>query len=289
MTTPVLGRTALAVCALAMPLAAQNYGGSLICNGPIQICITKIEIHCNDQGCLGNLHCPGKIATLVPNGPLCCERLIGPDATFSIPSIPSCLQNCTRVAYIFYTCDAMPQPAVCLTVPVPGSGMSTSADLTCGTTIEGSFVLSDNPLPFAYCVGKSNSLGCTPAIGFQGNAILSSPNPFWVTGSNVINDKSGLLFYGLAPVSVPFLGGTLCVLPPLQRTPIQKLRRQHAAGRRLLGDSGCSTMNAQIQGGTDPDLVVGVTVYAQYWGRDPGLASPNDVQLSNAGTFVILP
>jgi len=45
--------------------------------------------------------------------------------------------------------------------------------------------------------------------------------------------------------------------------------------------------NAWIQGGTDPALVAGVTVYAQYWSRDPAAASATS--LSNAVRFTICP
>jgi hypothetical protein len=69
--------------------------------------------------------------------------------------------------------------------------------------------------------GKTNSLGCVPAIHWSGYASASPGSAFSITCTNVLNQKSGLLFYGYDVNSTPFQGGTLCVQSPTVRTPIQ--------------------------------------------------------------------
>lgn len=117
-----------------------------------------------------------------------------------------------------------------------------------------------------YCTAKVNSLGCTPQISSVGTPSATSPAPFLVTASNILNQKSGMLVYSLMSAATPFQGGTLCVASPLVRTSLQ------SSG----GDSGvnnCSgahtyDMRARIQGGLDPNLRAGTTVYAQWLTRD---------------------
>jgi hypothetical protein len=139
--------------------------------------------------------------------------------------------------------------------------------------------------PSGYCVGKVNSLGCTPSMGFSGSPSASSASPFIATANSVINQKTGLLFYGHSPTAFSFQGGTLCVDTPLVRTLVQ------SSGGSTSGND-CSgafafDFNARIQSGMDPALVAGAEVFAQFWSRDP--ASPSTTSLSNALRFVINP
>lgn len=138
--------------------------------------------------------------------------------------------------------------------------------------------------PAIYCTGKVNSLGCVPAINFSG-----APSPVATTGftigvSSVLSNKSGLLFYGTGGrVAAPFQGGTLCVMPPIKRTPVQ------VSGGNP-GPSDCSgafafDFNSLIASGHDASLISGVTVNAQYWYRDP--ASASTTGLSDAIEFTI--
>jgi hypothetical protein len=139
--------------------------------------------------------------------------------------------------------------------------------------------------PMAYGSAKINSQGCLPAIGSQGSASASSAAPFLVTASNVLNNKSGLLFYGYAPASQPFQGGTKLVANPVKRTPVQD-----SAGNPPPDDcSGTFSydMNARIHSGTDPNLVAGADVYCQYWSRDP--ADPDTTNLTDGLFFLISP
>jgi hypothetical protein len=123
-----------------------------------------------------------------------------------------------------------------------------------------------------YCEAQVNSQGCTPMIQGSGVPSASAPGSFLIEGVEVINQKSGLLFYGYAPKATPFLGGTKCVQAPLERTPLQ------SSGGNPFPPADCSGVlsydfNARIQSGIDPGLVAGAEVFAQYWSRDPLAAS----------------
>lgn len=117
-----------------------------------------------------------------------------------------------------------------------------------------------------YCTAKVNSLGCTPQIASIGLPSLSSPAPFLITASNVLNNKSGMLVYSLMSAATPFQGGTLCVASPLVRTSLV-----NSGGE--IGVENCSgshsyDMRARIQSGLDPNLRAGTTVYVQWLTRD---------------------
>ncbi|MCC6409121.1 MAG: hypothetical protein IT453_18325 [Planctomycetes bacterium] len=139
--------------------------------------------------------------------------------------------------------------------------------------------------PSIYCTTKTNSLWCNPAIGYTGSPTASGSTAFHVTGVNFINKKSGLLFYGSTPNGVAFQGGTLCVKLPITRTSVQ-------SSGGSTGTSDCSgtydyDFESLILAGTDPSLVTGAKVYAQYWSRDP--AAVSTTSLSNAVAFEICP
>jgi hypothetical protein len=151
------------------------------------------------------------------------------------------------------------------------------------------------PPPTTYCVSKTTGNGCSPTIGFVAGDQASATNagPFRVNGTNFINNKSCLLFYGgNGTASVPFQGGTLCVAPAIRRTP----------GTTTGGNpppNDCSgvpqiDMNLFAVGGLggspQPFLtVVGSVVNCQWWGRDPGFPAPNNTQLSNGLEYTVGP
>ena len=102
-----------------------------------------------------------------------------------------------------------------------------------------------------------------------------------------LNNRNGLLFYGYGPNNVPFLGGTLCVAPPLRRTAVQ-----NSGGNPPPNDcSGTFSFdfNQQIQSGVDPFLVAGGQANAQYWSRDPLIPDGSGASLSDAVGFEICP
>jgi hypothetical protein len=130
-----------------------------------------------------------------------------------------------------------------------------------------------------YCTGKTNSLGCVPAIGTNGVQPSKSAGNFTVTCVNAIGQKNGLLFWGFAPAAAPFQGGIKCVASPTLRTPNQP--SGGAAGScngsyAFTFDTGYLAANS-----VDP----GDTLYAQWWMRDPAIASTTG--LSNAVQFTV--
>ena len=139
--------------------------------------------------------------------------------------------------------------------------------------------------PGIYCTGKLSSAGCVPQIAISGAPSASNPAPFQIDASDVVNFKNGIVFYGFAgPTNVPFLGGTLCVVPPLRRAPLQN------SGGSPPNQKDCSgqyqfDFNAWVQSGADPFLSAGQEVNAQYWFRDP--QSSGGAGLTNATQFTI--
>jgi hypothetical protein len=142
-----------------------------------------------------------------------------------------------------------------------------------------------------YCTAKTNSLGCTPVIGFSGCSSASAGSGFVVNGTSFINNKSCLLFYGVSgQAAVPFQGGTLCVKSPIRRTP-----GTNTGGNPPPNDcSGVPTIDMNLfavggLGGTPLAAltVPGTTVDCQWWGRDPGFPAPNNTQLSDGLEFVV--
>ncbi len=136
-----------------------------------------------------------------------------------------------------------------------------------------------------YCTGKLNSLFCLPAISFEGIPSASANLPFTIGATSVLNNRTGLLYYGYATKNSPFQGGTLCVESPLRRTPVQN------TGGAASGNSCTGTMtfdmNAHIQSGVDSLLIPGQFACAQYYYRDP--ADSFTTGLTNAVSFTICP
>jgi hypothetical protein len=160
-------------------------------------------------------------------------------------------------------------------------------------TVEGNNNCNPGPPINIYCQAKTNSLGCVPAINSYGTPSATAGSGFQVIGMNVLNNKPGLLFYGVnGPASTPFQGGTLCVSPPIKRTPA-------VSSGGLPPPNDCSgvyklDMNAFAVGslgGTPlPALTTpGTQVNCQWWGRDPGFPPPNNTTLSDGMQYVVGP
>jgi hypothetical protein len=156
-----------------------------------------------------------------------------------------------------------------------------------GSDIEkGLFVwrLAGIPAPTTYCQGKANSKGCVPVIAASGSPSANSTSPFVIRASNFLNQSDGLLFYGTAEAGASFHGGTLCVKPPLQRTPVQT---SGGTGQPTIDCTGTFAFdfNLFLQSGGDPLLVPGTQVRCQYWSPDRADATGFFDSLSNALSF----
>jgi hypothetical protein len=147
--------------------------------------------------------------------------------------------------------------------------------------------------PSIYCSAKTNSLGCVPAIQGSGAPSASAGAGFTVSATQVRNNKPGLLFYSTQGAnSAPFQGGTLCVAPPIKRTPAQSAGGnpggQDCSGQYALdfnafaaGAAGGNPVPALSEPGTE--------VWCQWWGRDQGFPAPNNTTLSDGLHFQICP
>ena len=93
------------------------------------------------------------------------------------------------------------------------------------------------------------------------------------------------MFRTTGAASQLFTWGTLCVRSPLSRAPLLS-----SGGNPPPSDcSGQLAMDfkAFALSGADPGLVAGVSVWAQYWYRDPG--DVHGLGLTDAAAFTLCP
>ncbi len=139
--------------------------------------------------------------------------------------------------------------------------------------------------PTVYCTAQSNSLGCVPRVAFQGSPSLSGSASFTISAVDVRNQQNGMLIYGFNGRSaLPWLGGTLCVQPPLRRTPLLQ------SGGAAPPTNDCSGVlardfNAWARTAGDPVLFPGQHVRTQFYSRDPG--APSNLNLTDALEFYL--
>ena len=142
--------------------------------------------------------------------------------------------------------------------------------------------------PVAYCVAKPNSLGCESDLAGLGTPSATAGSGFTVRATNVRSKSAGLLVYSrTSPTMLPFLGGWLCVGPPVRRAVAA-----HSGGNT--GAPDCSGVldadfNTYAASGKDAGLVPGTDVWIQYWSRDQGFAPPDNVGLTQGLAFVLGP
>jgi hypothetical protein len=148
--------------------------------------------------------------------------------------------------------------------------------------------------PVVYCTAKVNSLGCTPQIGFTGAPSATASNGFVLSGTNVRNNKAGLLIYTNAGRdAAPFQGGFLCVAQPIKRSIAINSNGTPAPANDCSG-AYVLDMNAfgssALGGSPAPYLrVAGTVVDVQCWGRDNGFPAPGNSTLTNGLEFTVCP
>ncbi len=129
------------------------------------------------------------------------------------------------------------------------------------------------PGPTIYCQGKVNTQGCTPSLSTDPGLPSLSGAPWHVTATNLLNNKTGIFFFGFGQVNLPFQGGTLCVKPPVIRTV-----GQNSGGNPPPDD--CSGVMVLDLTTTIPASLVPNFINLEAWARDP--ADPFGSSLSNA-------
>jgi hypothetical protein len=143
--------------------------------------------------------------------------------------------------------------------------------------------LQPGSTPTVYCTAKTNSQGCTPSISGVGLPSASSGSGFVVTGSLLVPKVYGLFVYSkTGPAANPFQGGFLCIASPLRRT-----NGQTSGGAAPCSGQLSLDFNDWIQTGGDAGLVAGVTVWGQYWSRDPSASFGTN--LTDAISFTLCP
>jgi hypothetical protein len=182
-----------------------------------------------------------------------------------------------------------------LDVPMNTLGQVHKASFDNGQSWSGSLQFNDHHWKFRlfggcgsstiYCTAKTNSAGCLPSIASSGTPSASAGSGYVLSASQILDGKSGVLFYGKSgPTALPFQGGTLCAAIPLVRTTLQ-----FSGGAPPCGGAFAMDFNAWIASGKDPALVAGQQVNAQYWSRDPGFPPPENTSLTDAVEFTIAP
>ena len=157
--------------------------------------------------------------------------------------------------------------------------------------VEFTYVLA-NPSSTVYCTAKTNSLGCLPSIGSIGVPSATAGFGFIVKGSNVRNNKNGLMFYGVSgPAALPFQSGTLCVKGPIKRTGAVNSGGTAAPVNNCSGVYSLDMNSFALSAGPPLPLaalrVPGTLVYCQFWGRDPGFIAPNNTTLTDALKYTV--
>ncbi len=130
------------------------------------------------------------------------------------------------------------------------------------------FTLSGDACPpsTTYCTNLVSSNGCLPAIGSSGVASLATPAGFTVSCTAMEDNKNGILFFGFGQNTLPFFGGTLCVMPTLYRLPVQ-----NSGGTAFCTGSMSNTLADYLAHPGGGSLVIaGAVVNSQGWFRDPG-------------------
>lgn len=124
--------------------------------------------------------------------------------------------------------------------------------------------------PQTYCAAAPGLLCGLPSISTTGIPSATASSGYTISAGPARGQSAGILLYSnVGAQATPFLGGTLCVLPPLRRSAVV-----NSGGTAGACDGQYSIdRNAFAQGllGGNPATYLttrGTTVYSQWWGRD---------------------
>ncbi len=133
------------------------------------------------------------------------------------------------------------------------------------------FLRTPLPAGSTYCTATASAQGCTPQISSSGISSATATSGFVISATNVLSNKPGVLLYGVSgTAAVAFQNATLCVAPPVLRSPVVL-----SGGALPIDCSGVFSidMNAFAAGtlGGTPALelaIPGTFVYCQWWSRE---------------------
>ncbi|MCC7012412.1 MAG: hypothetical protein IT454_07630 [Planctomycetes bacterium] len=147
-------------------------------------------------------------------------------------------------------------------------------------------------IPTGYCSAQANSLGCRASLTCSGLPRAGAASGFQVTASDLLDHRVGLFVYGTSgAANAPFQGGTLCVAPPLRRTPLLDTggttSTSGVCSGALILDWSAFT-SGTLGGAPAPELALaGTAVHLQAWSRDAQASSSTN--LSGALRYTVLP
>jgi hypothetical protein len=119
--------------------------------------------------------------------------------------------------------------------------------------------------PSSYCEASASSLDCEAVIGFEGSPSLTGSDDFVVTARGLRGNRNGLMVWGHAMGDKPFMGGSLCISGPLNRTPVQSTGGSPPPAEDCSGTLSFFFTQEYMN---DQFLWHGRTVYAQFLYRD---------------------
>jgi Tol biopolymer transport system component len=141
----------------------------------------------------------------------------------------------------------------------------------------------------AYCATSHSTNNCVPLIDALGTPSSSASSGFVVRVRQVDGQRPGLIYYGLAPASLPwaFLNpSTLCVAAPRQRMTATSSGGTAGQCDGVL-QSDVLAFAAANPGALATPFSQGVTLYFQGWLREP--AMPKGTILSGGWSVTLCP
>lgn len=138
-----------------------------------------------------------------------------------------------------------------------------------------------------YCTAGTSLNGCVPTLSATGSPSAAAASGFVITASGVDGNRNGLLYYGIAPTSLPFAAGYLCIAAPRQR-----MGQAQFTGGNAGACDGSISFDLQIFAAGHPaalamPLTAGTTLFFQASVRDNG--SPENRVMSDAIAVTLAP